>query len=359
MTFKTFISKFLLLPCSKLYGAATYIRNKMFDWNFIKQQEFNIPIIVVGNLTAGGTGKTPHTEYLMQHLRHSYHIAWLSRGYKRHTKGFIIADRHCTIRDIGDEAFQVYQKFKGEITVAVCEKRAEGIARLLKADPEINLVILDDAFQHRYVKPSLAILITEYGRPVFEDKLLPYGRLRESLRGMNRADMVIVTKCPDTLKPIDFRTYSKSLDLSAFQQLFYTKFEYQNLKPLFPDKVKSIPYLEWMSEKDTLLALAGIGNPRPFIKYVKSFAPRVKVNIFNDHHNFTRKDIELIKQRFESMNGREKYIITTEKDAVRLACNPYFPHELKPYVFYLPIEVKPINETTPEALISSVKKALK
>lgn len=359
MSFNKFISNFILLPGSKLYGAVTYMRNKFFDWNLLKQQEFDIPVIVVGNLTAGGTGKTPHTEYLISHLRHSYRVAMLSRGYKRHTKGFVIADRLSTPREIGDEAFQVYHKFKGEVTVAVCEKRVDGIKELLRVDPDINLIILDDAYQHRYVKPGISILIMEYDRPIFEDKLLPYGRLRESTRGIARADKVIVTKCPDNLKALDFRIFSKSLNLAPYQDLFYTTFKYQNLKPLFPDKVKSMPYLEWMSENDTVLAIAGIGNPRPFIKYIKSFAPKVKVNIYNDHHNFSRKDIEYIRQRFESMKGREKYVITTEKDAVRLACNPYFPHELKPYVFYLPIEVKPINETEPDALIHSVKKSLK
>lgn len=359
MTLKTVISKTLLLPASKIYGAITYMRNKFFDWNLLKQTEFDVPVIVVGNLSVGGTGKTPHVEFLASHLRNSYRVAVLSRGYKRHTRGFIVADRNSTPREIGDEAFQIYRKFKGEVTVAVCEKRVDGINELLRVDPDINLIILDDAFQHRYVKPKMSVLITEYNRPVFNDKMLPYGRLRESLRGINRADIVVATKCPQNIKAIDYSIYAKSLDLFPYQGLFFSTFEYKQLQPLFPDRVKSMPYLEFLSEEDSVLAVAGIGNPRPFIKQIKSYRPKVRVNIFSDHHNFTRKDIELIKQRFTSMKGREKYIITTEKDAVRLSCNPYFPHELKPYIFFLPIEVRMINEPAKDAFIEQVKKLLR
>ena len=359
MSFRTVISKTILLPCSKIYGAVTYMRNKFFDWGILKQHEFDVPIIVVGNLTVGGTGKTPHVEHIVEAMRHSHHVAVLSRGYKRRTKGFVLASSRSTPRDIGDEAYQIYHKFGGEVVMAVCEDRVKGINELLKIDPMINLIVLDDAFQHRYVKPRVAILITEYGRPVYNDRLLPYGRLRESVRGMTRADIVITTKCPDDIKDLDYRLVSKHLELFPYQTLFFSKYVYQNLMPLFPDAARSIPYLDWMGQNDTILAVAGIGNPRPFVRYIKSFLPRVKVNIFPDHHNYSRKDIELLKNRYNSMKGENRIIVTTEKDAVRLACNPYFPHELKAVTFYLPIKVEFVNRTNNDEFADAIRKYIK
>lgn len=359
MSFRTVISKLILLPCSKIYGAVTFMRNKFFDWGILKQHEFDIPIIVVGNLTVGGTGKTPHVEHIVESMRHSHHVAVLSRGYKRRTKGFILASNHSTPRDIGDEAYQIYHKFEGSVVMAVCEDRVKGINELLRIDPMINLIILDDAFQHRYVKPRVAILITEYGRPVYNDKLLPYGRLRESVRSMTRADIVITTKCPDDIKDLDYRLISKDLKLFPYQSLFFSKYVYQNLVPLFPDAVRSVPFLDWMSQNDTILAVAGIGNPRPFIRYLKSFLPRVKVNVFPDHHNYSRKDIELLKNRYNSMKGENRIVVTTEKDAVRLACNPYFPHELKAVTFFLPIKVEFINRSNSDEFADAIRKYIK
>ncbi|MDE6368826.1 MAG: tetraacyldisaccharide 4'-kinase, partial [Muribaculaceae bacterium] len=260
--------------------------------------------------------------------------------------------------DIGDEAYQIYHKFAGQVVIAVCEDRVKGINELLKIDPMINLMVLDDAFQHRYVKPTVAILITEYGRPVYSDKLLPYGRLRESVRGMGRADIVITAKCPDGIKQIDYRLVSKHLDLYPYQKLFFSRFAYQNLVPLFPDAVRTVPFLDWMGQNDTILAVAGIGNPRPFIRYLKSFLPRVKVNVFPDHHYYKRKDIELIKNRYNSMKGENRIIITTEKDAVRLVCNPYFPHELKAVTFYLPVEVEFLNYSSNDDFATTLREML-
>ena len=359
MSARNVMSKMILLPCSKIYGAVTYMRNKFFDWCILKQHEFDVPVVVIGNLAVGGTGKTPHVEFILNQLRYSFHIAVLSRGYKRHTKGFVMASDKTTPRDIGDEAYQIYQKFHGDVVVAVCEERVTGINELLRLDPNINLILLDDAFQHRYVKPKASIVITEYNRPVFEDKMLPYGRLRESVRGLNRADIVVVTKCPDTIKQLDYRIYSKHLELYPFQDLFFSKYSYNNPVPLFPDRVKAFPYLDWLLETDTILAVAGIGNPRPFVRYLKSFRAKVKVNVFPDHHSYTRKDIELLLNRFNTMRGERKYIITTEKDAVRLVCNPYFPHDLKPYIFYLPIEVEFINPAGPTAFVEALRKLIK
>lgn len=331
----------MLLPLSKLYGFAVGLRNLMFKWHILKQREFPVPVIVVGNVSVGGTGKTPHTEYIIDLLRYKYRIGMLSRGYKRKTKGFVLATKRSTPLDIGDEPYQIYQKFGQDITVAVCEDRCAGIDEMLRLDPRINLIVLDDAFQHRYVKPTVSVVLTEFNSPVFFDNLLPLGRLREPLSAIYRADMVVVTKCPEQLNPIEYRIFKNNLKLFPYQDLFFSRFSYAPLQPLFPDNAKEELHLSWLTSRDTVLVLSGIANPKPLIRFLKSCATfAVKVKVFPDHHNFSRKDLDAIVQKFKSLDGSRKYIITTEKDAVRLINNPYFPHELKPYIFYQPVQVK-------------------
>ena len=335
------VAKALLIPLSKLYGAGTWARNKMYDLNLAKQTKFDIPVVCIGNIAVGGTGKTPHTEYITDLLSRHYRIAILSRGYKRHTKGFVLASKHTGPRELGDESFQMYRKFGGRIPVAVCEDRVAGIRELRRLMPDLQIIILDDAFQHRAVLPTIAIVLTEFDRPLFEDHLLPYGRLRESKAALHRADIVIATKCRQGIKPIEFNIFDKQLDLIPAQERFFSRFAYDGLRPVFPDAVHNFtPIMEDLLEDDMLLAVSGIANPRPFVRYVKSFLPKVRVDVFPDHHEFTRADMDHILQRFSTMNGRRRYIITTEKDAMRLMANPYFPHELKPYIFYLPIHVE-------------------
>ncbi len=350
------LNSLVLLPLSKIYGAVTTTRNYMFKWGILKQRSFPVPIVVVGNIAVGGTGKTPHTEYIVNSLRYDYTIGVLSRGYKRKTHGFILASRNSTPLDIGDEPYQIYQKFGGQVTVAVCEDRCKGIDEMLRINPKINLIILDDAFQHQYVKPSVAIVLTEFNRPVFFDKMLPLGHLRESAKAVYRADMVVVTKCPEQLKPLEYRIFKNNLKLYPYQKLFFSRYRYGALKPVFPDETSRIPYLEYLSEDDKILAVSGIANPRPFVKYVKRFRPIVKVKVFPDHHNFTRKDLDSIVKKFDDIKSINKYIITTEKDAVRLANNPYYPQQLKALTFYLPIEV--VFDTNPEESFDTELKKL-
>ncbi len=339
----SFIGKVVLLPCSKIYGGITYMRNKFFDWKLLKEVEFDVPVVTVGNLAVGGTGKTPHVEYIVEAFRKTKRVAVLSRGYRRDTKGFIIAGRTSTPRDIGDESYQIYHKFEGKVTVAVCEDRVFGIRELLRLDPSINFIVLDDAFQHRYVKPAVSIVISEYNHPLNKDKMLPYGRLREPARGINRADIVCVAKCPENLTPWDYREVINDYALFPSQYLFYSRFAYQPLRPVFPDVATAVPYLDWLTAGDSMLAVAGIGNPRPFVRYLKSFAAKVKVDIFDDHHQYTRKDLEYLLERYKTLKGSRRIIVTTEKDAVRMAANPYFPHDLKASTFYLPIKVEFTN----------------
>ncbi len=361
MKLRRVYANFVLLPASKIYGLVTWMRNKLFDWNILKQHTFGVPVVVVGNLVAGGSGKTPHTEYLVDGLRHSYHLAVLSRGYKRSTKGFVMASAHSTPRDIGDEPYQMYHKFGGQVPVFVCEDRVRGINELLKVDSDVDLVILDDAFQHRYVKPTVSVLITEFAKPLYSDKLLPYGRLRESVRGLYRADVVVDSKCSDAIKPVDCRILKNNLNLypPPSQYLFFSRYNYCTLKPLFPAEVTGIPHLEWLEPDDAVLILSGIGNPRPFVRQIKSYRAKVKINVYPDHHNYTRKDIDNIRRRYDSLRGKRRLIITTEKDAVRLSTNPYFPHELKAVTYYLPIEVDFLRFTEKETFVDTVRELLR
>lgn len=325
---------------SKIFGIGVAVRNLLFKWHILKSRTFDVPVVVVGNLAVGGTGKTPHVEYIVDLLKYNYHIGVVSRGYKRKTKGFVLATRRSTPADIGDEPYQIYQKFHRDISVAVCEDRCAGIEKLLQIDPKINLIVLDDAFQHRYVKPTVSIVLTDFNAPAFDDSLLPYGRLREPLSAIYRADMVVVTKCPERLKAIEYRICKNSLKLFPYQGLFFSSIEYAPLEPLFPDVAPKPPFLNWLTENDSILAIPGIANPQPFLKYLKSFAAPVKVKTFPDHHNFTRRDLDSIARRFDEMEGERKLLITTEKDAVRLLNNPYFPEELKEFAYYVPIRVK-------------------
>ena len=356
---RSVFAKMVLLPCSKIYGAVTYMRNKFFDWKILKEQEFDVPVVCVGNLAVGGTGKTPLVEFIVDSFRKKTAVAVLSRGYRRETKGFVMAGKNSTPRDIGDESYQIYHKFGGEVHVAVCEDRVYGIRELMRLEPNIGMIVLDDAFQHRYVKPTVSIVVSEYARPIYEDRMLPYGRLREPKRGINRADILVVGKCPANMRPLDYWQVRRDYDLQAYQNLFFSRFAYQPLKPVFPDSVTAVPYLDWLNQGDSILAIAGIGNPRPFVRYLKSFQAKVKVDVFPDHHQYTKKDIEYIQQRYSQLKGSQHFIVTTEKDAVRLAANPYFPHDLKASTFYLPVEVEFDEINNAQSFVDSIEKLIR
>ena len=344
-----------MTPVSWIYGAVTGTRNWMFDQKILKSEEYDIPVIGVGNLTVGGTGKTPHVEYIVSHLSKEYKVAVLSRGYKRKTKGFILANAHSTPTDIGDEPYQIYHKFKGQVIVATCESRRKGIDRLQKLYPDLEVIVLDDSFQHRWVKPKISILLTDYSRPFYKDKLLPLGRLREGKMQVNRADMVIVTKCPDNLQPINFRIAFKEIDLMKFQKLFFSRYNYDELKPVFADDAPYAAELSQFTSEDAVMLLTGIANPRYIVRYFRSFPFKVKVDHYADHHSFTKRDIKEIEKKFKALKGKHKIIVTTEKDAVRLMHNPYFPKELKPFTFYLPITVKMLKGVEDHDLIEEIK----
>lgn len=334
------ILPYILTPLSWVYGLITWVRNKLFDWGILRQVEFDVPVVGIGNITVGGTGKTPHTEYIISQLCGQNKVAVLSRGYKRKTKGFIVANSKSTPATIGDEPWQIYNKFGRRIKVAVCENRRQGISELLSLYPDLELILLDDSFQHRWVKPKVSILLMEYSRPVYKDHLLPLGRLRESAHEINRADKVIVTKCPESLNPIDYRIVTKDLDLMKFQKIYFSRYVYEELRPVFAEDAKFAANLNMLTNKDAVFLLTGIAHPRYFVLHFKNYPFKIKVEHFPDHHNFSRKDIAKIERHFREMKGQRKLIITTEKDAVRLVHDPYFPPELKPFVFYQPIRVE-------------------
>ena len=349
----------LLTPISWLYGAVVGIRNWMFESKFLKSVEFEIPIIGVGNLAVGGTGKTPHVEYIVSHLALEYKVAVLSRGYKRKTRGFVLANSKSTPSTIGDEPYQIYHKFHGRVEVAACESRKKGIEELLRLFPDLEVIVLDDSFQHRWVKPKVSILLTDYSKPFYKDKILPLGRLRESSVEVNRADMVIVTKCPEDMPPLNYRITSNDLDLMKFQKLFFSRYDYGQLKPVFIDDAPYNVALHDLTSQDSVMLLTGIAHPRYFVKYFRQYPFMVKVDHYPDHHDFTKRDIQDIKKRFNEMRGNRKIIVTTEKDAVRLMHNPYFPKELKPYTFYLPVNVRMLRGVDDHDLIEEIRNQIK
>ncbi len=330
-----------LLPFSWLYGTVVGMRNKLFDWGILRSEEFSIPVISVGNITVGGTGKTPHIEYLIRLLKKDYRVAVLSRGYKRKTSGFVLAGETTTSRDIGDEPSQIRRKFP-DILVAVDQKRRRGIHKLLELPegkrPEI--ILLDDAFQHRYVKPSLSILLTDSHRLIYEDVLLPAGRLRESASNNFRAGIVIVTKCPEAFKPIDYRVITKHLNLYPYQSLFFTSMRYGQITPVFPETDHPVFSLKDLKErKISVLLLAGIANPQPLEKTIAQHAHSVEKMIFPDHHSFSQGDMARLEKKYAEMPGGSKIILTTEKDAERLVNRKDISESVKNALYYLPIEV--------------------
>ena len=327
-----------LIPLSWLYGIGVGFRNQLFNIGLLKQHDYDIPIISVGNITVGGAGKTPHVEYLIRLLKDKVKVAVLSRGYKRKTHGYVLANDSSTVTDIGDEPYQMKQKYQ-DVHIAVDKKRVDGIAHITD-DAETNdtdVILLDDAFQHRYVKPGINILLVDYHRLIIYDKLLPAGRLREPQSGKNRADIVIITKCPKDLKPMEFRVLTKAMNLYPYQSLYFTTIEYESLTPLFA-KEKSTIEKEALEDKHVML-ITGIASPKQIIIDLKPHVKEMTTLAFSDHHQFKSKDIMKINETFNAIKG-EKIIVTTEKDATRLEQLDGLSEEVKQNLYVLPIKVK-------------------
>lgn len=330
------VFQIFLYPFSLIYGAILYLRNKLYDLNLLKSVEFDFPIISVGNLNLGGVGKTPHVEYLVNLLHTKFKVATLSRGYKRKTKGFALSNQKSTAEDIGDEPLQYRYKFKN-IPVAVDEDRVHGITFLKKDNIDINVIILDDAYQHRKVKPGINILITDYSKLFIDDCVVPSGRLREWRIGYQRADIIIVSKCPEILSPIDKRRIKEDINPKPYQEIYFSYIKYKEIIPY--TKVAKKINISSMQNCDILL-ITGIAKPSPLFYNLKIKCKSIKHLQYNDHHNFSFEDIENIKSTYNNMYGNNKLIITTEKDLMRLSLPTIKEKiELLP-IFYIPIEVE-------------------
>ena len=335
----------ILLPLAWLYELGVRFRNWLFDCEVLKSKEFDLPVISVGNISVGGTGKTPHTEYIVELLKDSYHVAVLSRGYKRKSKGFVRAEEgKTTIADIGDEPFQMWTKYP-EAVFAVDRNRCRGIERLMQEDvkPPIEVVVLDDGFQHRYVNPDINIVLVNYYRPIFMDKLLPAGRLREPVVGKNRADILIVTKCPKDLTIEESRELENGLSPKLDQSLFFTTFDYGDLYCI-TDREKIIR-LQYLSEEDAVLLLTGIASPVPMIEELNKYTHNIHPVTFADHHLFGESDFKRIRKEYDKLPADRRMIITTEKDAARLLHHPLMDDELKSHCYVLPIKVEFLNNS--------------
>lgn len=334
----------ILLPFSWLYGLGVWVRNRMFDMGHKSSVSFEkeVAVICVGNLAVGGTGKTPHTEYLVSLLQREGigPVAVLSRGYKRQSKGFVIAKPGISANELGDESFQLFRKFP-DIIVAVDADRCRGIRKLLSLEEPPKVILLDDAMQHRYVKAGLTICLTSFNRILYKDKLLPAGRLREPAANVSRADLVIVTKCPPLRSEQETEIRAK-LPTSLNQPVIYSAYRYGKLVNLATREACEIDHAT------EVLIVSGIADPKVMENYVQTHYRLLDIMTFGDHHHFSGKDIRMMGERLENINGagyctsattQKAVIITTEKDAARLLSHPALSEDLRKRIYYLPTEV--------------------
>lgn len=321
--------RWLLLPFSLLYALVVVIRNWCYDVGWFKSTMFDLPVISVGNLAVGGAGKSPMTEYLVRLLKADYKLSTLSRGYGRSTKGFLIADNASTAADIGDEPAQFKHKFP-EVTVAVCEDRVNGINQLKN---DYDLIVLDDAYQHRAVKPGLNILLFDYKKLKEPNFLLPAGDLREPFSGKMRADIIVVSKCPASLSAEEQEQIAEKIRPYPYQQLFFTSINYLGLKTLDGGEAGNN-----LNADARILLLTGIAGAGPLKQYLQGITPHINHHNYADHHQFSLKNITKLADEFSAEPSINKVVITTEKDAERLN-----QPELLPLLSKLPILVLPIS----------------
>lgn len=310
MSFRTTIS-YLLFPFSIWYAVGVAVRNALYALGLKRQEAPHITTLGVGNLSTGGSGKTPMCEYLLDLLSPNHRTALLSRGYKRRSKGYLLDDGTHSATLLGDEPAMIAAKHP-EVQVAVCEKRVEGVRRLMEQDEAPQVVVLDDVFQHRQIKPSINLLLTEYRNPFYRDRILPYGNLREFRSARYRASIVVVTKCPARLNPVDKHNIIADLKLQNFQKVFFSYLQYGSLQTL-----DGRPAHIDLREMEQLLAVTGIAHPEPMIEELRR-ASKVQHLAFADHHAYTRRDLSRIRAAFDALSVQRKAIVTTEKDAARL-----------------------------------------
>ena len=334
-----------------MYHIVLTIRHKLYDWHILRTTRFEKPLICVGNLNLGGTGKTPHTEYLINVLKDHYRVATLSRGYGRKTKGFKRAETTSTYEDLGDEPLQYFKKFP-EIQVAVDEDRVNGVRKLLMSNNAPEIILLDDAFQHRSIKAGLNILLTEYQHLYCDDLLFPVGTLRDVKSAAKRANLIVVSKSPKELKEAEKQQIISKLNPSKEQKVYFSYLDYAPLQPL-NEKAKTVS----VEDADSVIAFCGIAHPKSFIEELEKRFKTVDFLRFADHHDYSEEDAKNIVKHFENLSGDKKIIVTTEKDAARLTNSPYLCQFDCAPLYDLPITVRfHEEEKFNEEILSYVRK---
>ena len=335
--------KCLLAPAALLYKAGVTFRHRLFDWGILKSEKFDIPVICIGNITVGGTGKTPMAEMVIAYMSQMHRVALLSRGYGRRTKGYLEVKADHRFRDVGDEPLQIKLKFPDTV-VAVCEKRADGIRRICAEHPDVDLIVMDDGFQHRYVEPKVNIVMIDATRPVQHDRMLPLGTLRDLPEELHRAHYFVVTKCPEKMAPIDRRILRKVLIQVAYQRVYFTRFESFMPQPLFPDAAPGEPLVQGQQ----VIALSGIGSPKPFLAALRESYEVVAEMTLDDHHVYKVRDLNRLRELLDRFPGA--VIVTTEKDAVKLTNRAKIPEEIQRGIYYLPINISFIEDSATDFL---------
>jgi tetraacyldisaccharide 4'-kinase len=330
----------LLLPFSFIYGFFVFLRNALYNLNILPSKSFQTPIVLVGNLSVGGTGKTPHVEYILKLIHPNFETAMLSRGYKRKTSGFILANEQTTHADIGDEPFQIVKKFKN-IQIACDENRVRGVKKLLKQFPTLQCVVMDDGYQHRSIQAGLSILLTKYNELYVEDFLLPSGNLREHHSNSKRADIIIVTKTPKIFSPLERRIIRSKLNPQPYQKVYFSYNEYGDFIPLKQSvKKKGVAKEFYFDRGYKAILISGLANAENFEYFLSQNLNVIKHLSFSDHYDYTIDDAMNIRKLFDNIVEENKIIITTEKDMVKLSQDKFSElFEGLPF-FYLPIHVK-------------------
>lgn len=328
--------KILLLPFAFIYGIITLLRNRLYDWHLLKEKRFDIHTIGVGNLAVGGAGKTPLVEYLIRLLlKEEFKVATLSRGYKRKTSGFVLASENSTAEDIGDEPLIYKTKYKVDVTVD--GNRVSAVKKISAFDNAPNVILLDDVFQHRAIKCGLNIVVSDYNNLYFKDHMLPSGTLREFKSGINRADVIIISKTPERTSPVEMRAILKDITPRAHQQVFFSYLRYGEIFSM-SNNAEKIDTLNDLF-RFRIISFAGIANAQPMVNYLKEYAAEVKHLEFPDHHDFILKDLEDIERYYNSFEGGNKIMVTTEKDFMRLKNKQTWEVASRMNIYILPVEV--------------------
>ena len=323
--------KFIRRILSWIYTLVVVTRHRLYDWGVLKSYSFDIPIVCVGNITVGGTGKTPTAEFILSSLTGHYTMAILSRGYGRLTKGYREVTVEDNYIDVGDETLQIKLKYP-DVVVVACEDRVAGIERIRHEHPEVNLIIMDDGFQHRRVRPKVNVIIVDSTRPIENDNMLPLGRLRDVKSRLKEGHIFMVSKCSDTMSPLDKRLWLKKLRSVAYQKVFFSNIETLDIEPIYAFDNREVPYYS-----QQVILVSGIGNPRPFIREAETRFTVVDKIILPDHHRFTTEDL---KDIYASLNEHPRaFILTTEKDAVRLR-RARMPEKMMRVMYYQPIAMR-------------------